>query len=277
MGIKRCPTCGSTKLLARKITGVQVESIENEFKINAEGKSYQIEIVGCAHCKANLNESQLVEMVQCKKCGKFTEPANLDANGECDVCRAIQERPDLANMSREDLIRMMLKLEKTVPPVPAPVTPITAVDTATHTTSTVAQEKMEAARNAMANVGDTFSKQIVKETQEEVTEIQQNVEQMQEAMNPPEEATTDDAAPKRKRGPRKKSDAATEEVTEEQVNESAETMSDLQEAPFPEQDETLKEVFAQQEVVIEPQPQAVAPQAAAPSMGFTMFDNEQSF
>lgn len=272
MGIKRCPTCGSTKLLARKITGVQVESIENgEYKINAEGKSYQIEIVGCAHCKANLTEAELVEAVQCKKCGKFVSSQELDANGECDVCRAIQERPDLANMSREDLIRMMLKLERTTPPVPAPVTPITA--TPVSEVSNIAQEKMEAAKNAMANVGDTFSKEIQAETS--------NFNE--EAMNPPAEPTvpdtTDDvAATKKRRGPRKKSDSVTEESTEEQVNDSVENISDLQEAPFPEQDEALKEVFNAQQEMMETQAQVAEPVAApASSVGFTMFDEEQSF
>lgn len=298
MGIKRCPKCGNTKLLARKITGVQVESLENgEFQINAEGKKHQIEIIGCAKCKAEFDESQLVEMVQCKKCGKFTEPANLDANGECDVCRALEERPDLANMSREDLIRMMLKLERTT----SNNTDITkqvntssstnGVDTGNETISTeinaVAQEKMKAAQAAIENVSNDFSKEIIEDTEKELEEIKESVDEMQNAMNPPEtESSTETEVeiekPKRGRRPRKKSDVdnqeendsnSDEELTEEQIQESADEISENQEAPFPEQDEQMQGMFNENI----PQENVENSTQQTQDSPFQMFDNEQSF
>lgn len=293
MGIKRCPKCGSVKLLAKKITGVQVESIENgEYKINAEGSKYQIEIFGCAKCKEEFDESALVEMVKCKKCGKLVEPENLDTNGECDVCRALEERPDLANMSKEDLIRMMLKLEKnTINSTQAPVT--TSVQT-THTDlnqeteqtdidkTKAAEEKMKIAQAAISNVSNEFTKEIieeakkdVQETEEMVNELQKSVDELKEAMNPPESSEEPEVEkPKRKRGPRKKNstkeseNVLSEQVSEEQVEQSANEISESQEAPFPEQDSELKEAFTESENQQDEQ---------QPQQQFQMFEEEQSF
>lgn len=298
MGIKRCPKCGNTKLLARKITGVQVESLENgEFQINAEGKKYQIEIIGCAKCKAEFDESQLVEMVQCKKCGKFTEPANLDANGECDVCRALEERPDLANMSKEDLIRMMLKLERTtsnnidttkqVNTTSSTNDMNTGNETVSTEINTVAQEKMKAAQAAIENVSNDFSKEIIEDTEKELEEIKESVDEMQNAMNPPEtenstETEVEIEKPKRGRRPRKKSDVdnqeendsnSDEELTEEQIQESADEISENQEAPFPEQDEQMQGMFNENI----PQENVENSTQQTQDSPFQMFDNEQSF
>lgn len=296
MGIKRCPKCGNTKLLARKITGVQVESLENgEFQINAEGKKYQIEIIGCAKCKADFDESQLIEMVQCKKCGKFTEPDNLDVNGECDVCRALEERPDLANMSKEDLIRMMLKLEKitsnnTDIAKQSGNTSVVIDNTNDEAVSTemnsVAQEKMKAAQAAIENVSNDFSKEIIEDTEKELEETKEIVDEMQYAMNPPEtsnENETEIEKPKRSRRPRKKSDIGNQQEednsnsdempTEEQVQESANEISENQEAPFPEQDVQMQEMFNGNI----PQENAEEPVQQPQKSPFQMFDNEQSF
>lgn len=266
MGIKRCPNCGSEKLLAKKIVGVQVESLMNgEFEIKAEGSKIQLTIVGCAKCKSDFDESALVELVKCKKCGKLTQPNDLDANGECDICRALQENPELANLSKEDILRMYLKLRETnisASPVsnvtPVPTTPIT----------NVAEEKMKAAQNAIANAGNNTTTELVKEIQEE----DENNPLMNQ-MNPPVESTeesTEEEKPKKRRGPRKKS-----ETTTENVDESINTIADFQEAPFPEQDDTLAEVFSEvQENVPLPEMIPETPQ----QQSFQMFDDsEQSF
>ena len=275
MGIKRCPKCGSVKLLAKKITGVQVESIENgEYKINAEGSKYQIEIFGCAKCKEEFDESALVEMVKCKKCGKLVEPENLDTNGECDVCRALEERPDLANMSKEDLIRMMLKLEKNTSnninvQTSAQSTQTESIQETKEDVSNKAEEKMKIAQAAISNASNDFTKEIVEEAKKETEEVE-------EIMNPPEVSEEPVAEkPKRKRGPRKKNiikepenDLAGQEVSEEQIEQSVNEISESQEAPFPEQDNELKDAFTEsvnQQMEQQPQQQ------------FQMFEEEQSF
>ena len=274
MGIKRCPKCGSVKLLAKKITGVQVESIENgEYKINAEGSKYQIEIFGCAKCKEEFDESALVEMVKCKKCGKLVKPENLDTNGECDVCRALEERPDLANMSKEDLIRMMLKLEKNTSnninvQTSAQSTQTESIQETKEDVSNKAEEKIKIAQAAISNVSNDFTKEIVEEAKKETEEVE-------EIMNPPEVSEEPVAEkPKRKRGPRKKNsikeseNVLSEQVSEEQVEQSANEISESQEAPFPEQDSELKEAFTESENQQDEQ---------QPQQQFQMFEEEQSF
>lgn len=278
MGIKRCPNCGSTRLLARKVTGVQVESTENgEFAIKAEGSKYQLEIIGCARCKTEFDESSLIEMVQCKKCGKPVSPEELDANGECEVCKALEERPDLVNMSKEDIIRMMLKLERSTDKSVPKQTEQQPTNT---TTSTTAKEKMKAAQEAITNASNEFSQEMVKEVKEELKE--ENVDDMQQAMTPPIEnegnVEQETDKPKRGRKPRKKSETVeeqtnTEEVSEEQINESANEIADSQEAPFPEQDNEMKEAFNNV-----PEQQEEVQEATVPEQSpFQMFDNEQSF
>ncbi len=292
MGIKRCPKCGNTRLLARKITGVQVESLETgEFKINAEGSKYQLEIIGCAKCKADFDESQLVEMVQCKKCGNLTEPENLDANGECDVCRVLTERPDLANMSKEDLIRMMLKLEKNTPQTASVPSTVqneqqVLINENDSLISTAAKEKMKAAQEAINNASNDFSKDIIKETEEELEDTKKRIDEIQQAMNPPveNESKVENEKPKRGR-PRKKTETVSvneenqsnsEEVSEERVEQSANEMSDFQEAPFPEQDNEMKQMFNETEMSQE-QPQENTNIPEQSSTPFQMFDEEQSF
>lgn len=253
MGIKRCPKCGSERLLARRISGVHVESLENgEYQIKAEGKNYQIEIIGCARCKSDFDESQLVEMTKCNKCGKFVTPEELDSNGNCEVCRALEERPDLVNMSKEDIIRMMLKLERsTSNNIVTTLQEQKQLDynkqeTRTESVvSSVAEEKMKAAQAAIENASNDFSKEIIQETATEQSKVN---EIKQEIMNPPEESeTTSDETEKPRRGrkPRKKDDSTTvtEEVTQEQIEQATNEMSNYQEAPFPEQDSQIKEMF----------------------------------
>lgn len=284
MAIKRCPNCSSVKLLARKITGVQVESLDNgEFKINAEGSKYQLEIIGCAHCKSEFDESALIEMIPCKKCGTLTLPENLDENGECDVCGAIQARPDLANMSKEDLIRMMLKLEKGTVTNPAPTNiPVQpeVVQETIQPISSVAEDKMKAAQEAIKNASNDFSQEIVEEAQKDLDETQKRVEELQNAMDLPVEESTTEEKPKRGR-PRKKdsADTATEEVTETQIENAVNEMSDFQEAPFPEQDAQMKEMF---ENTVQPENNvsymnATVDTGATAQTPFQMFDEEQSF
>lgn len=294
MGIKRCPKCGNARLLAKKITSVQIESLDNgEFKINAESPKYQLEIVGCAKCKAEFDESQLVEMTQCKKCGKYVNPTELDINGECEVCQALTENPDLANMSKEDVLRMYLRLQRSTSNTMEPVQPVASIQPQQAITeeipvSSVAEEKMKAAQAAINNVSNEFSQEIIKETVEEQQEVQEMVEDMQqEAMNPPviDDSAVESEKPKRGR-PRKKSDVETSEsgeVTEEQVQQSANEMADFQEAPFPEQDATMQQMFSNEPVAPQEETQVsylnatVNNGATTAQSPFQMFENEQSF
>lgn len=286
MGIKRCPKCGSERLLAKKITGVHVESLENgEYRIKAEGTNYQIEIIGCAKCKSDFDESQLVEMTSCNKCGKFVSPEELDADGKCEVCRALEERPDLASMTKEDIIRMMLKLERNtvnnvtqassanILPVPEQFDYTKQENKEETTISSVAEEKMKVAQDALNNVSNDFSKEI------------------SETMNQPEEENSveETEKPKRGRKPRKKDDVIesetteeTDEVLQEQIEQSANEISEFQEAPFPEQDSEMTQMFmneptTSQEVTPVSFMNGTADSGTTTQSPFQMFESEQAF
>lgn len=113
-GFKVCPHCGSMMFAAKIISPGAVQSLEDgTFKVVSEKKEKQVvEIVMCARCRHPVTEDDLVSGVTCKECGKVVNPNDIDANGVCDVCKAKKERADLANASTEDLIKMIINMEK---------------------------------------------------------------------------------------------------------------------------------------------------------------------
>lgn len=122
MAVKRCPNCGSDTIMAKVIYGATVQSLEDgTFKIIQQGKKFEVEPVQCMRCKSLFDKGMddLVEMQLCKTCGKPS--LDIDTNGECDICRAMKVRPELANMSTDDLIRMVLQLEKKTENIPQAV------------------------------------------------------------------------------------------------------------------------------------------------------------
>ena len=113
-GFKVCPHCGSMMFAAKIISPGAVQSLEDgTFKVVSEKKESQaIEIVMCARCRREVTEDMLVSGATCKECGKVVSPADIDDNSVCDVCKAKKERADLANASNEDLIKMIINMEK---------------------------------------------------------------------------------------------------------------------------------------------------------------------
>ena len=119
MAIKRCSKCGSDTIMAKVIYGATVQSLEDgTFKIIQQGKKFEVEPVQCMKCKTLFDNgiNDLVEMHTCKVCGKPS--LDIDENGECDICRTMKIRPELANMTTDDLIRMVLQLEKKSTDIP---------------------------------------------------------------------------------------------------------------------------------------------------------------
>ena len=119
MAVKRCPKCGSDVMMAKVVYGANVQSLEDgTFKIIQQSKKFEVEPVQCVHCKTLFDKgiNDLVEMQTCKTCGKPS--LDIDENGECDICRTMKTRPELANMSTNDLIRMVLQLEKKASEMP---------------------------------------------------------------------------------------------------------------------------------------------------------------
>jgi len=276
MAIKRCPHCGSEQFQAKIIRAAKIQSKEDgTFDVLTETQQFTLEIVKCNNCKETITNEDLVEAVPCKECGKPTAPALLDSNGVCDVCQALHVRPELANASKEDIIRMLLKMESGTTPTAQ------AIDTKlekANETSSVAQSKVEAAKQAMAAASHATtapapSPEPVKEENVEVPEQTGNTEQVKE----PAKTT------RKKRGVKKQTatDEQTEDTTDESTEAPVETPEqqpipdfmnlpvDPEQAPFPQQEEALQQAFEQPET----------PQATAPSQGegFTLFDEGSAF
>lgn len=260
---RMCPHCGSQMFMA-KITRaglVEFTTDPNEpSKILKENKDkFDIEIVGCARCKANVVESDLITSVKCKECGRTVSPMDINEEGICNVCDAVKKRTEIANASREDLIKMLLDAEKKVNPVAAKM-----------------EKQIDKAEEVAAPVDD-------------VTE---------EAPTDSVDDTTDETTEKKKptrRATRRKKDEVAEEVSTETVDaapsevaEDSLTMSienelnniaNQQEAPFPDVAMNLPEETPQ---VAEETPVTVATeqveQEEAIGADFKMFDDgEEAF
>ena len=117
--IKVCPHCGSKMFVGTITRGGAIESIIDEngdASVNvvkeSSGDKYELEGLKCCRCREEITKDDLVEGVVCKECGKIVGPDEVDENGVCEVCSAMKQRTELANASKEDIIRMLLEAEK---------------------------------------------------------------------------------------------------------------------------------------------------------------------
>lgn len=116
MGKLMCPHCKSTHFFGTISYGGAMEvsrgedgNVEfNVLKQNDKGQKYEISF--CAKCKKPLSVDQLTEGYTCKECGAVVD--EVDENGICLLCQAKKTRQDLVAMSKDDLLRMFLSLEK---------------------------------------------------------------------------------------------------------------------------------------------------------------------
>lgn len=264
---RMCPHCGG-QMFAATITRACVVEVttdaENPYKILKENKDkFDVEIVKCARCKSEVSETELVVGVQCKECGRVVGPMDVNADGICNVCEAVKQRAELANASREDLIKMLLDAEKKVNPVVAKmekqiekaeeytaapaVTSVSAKiesteETGTEETEVAEEEKPKTTRRKRRKKGDDEAEQ-VDDTATEVEEVAEN--------ESPEETT-------------------------EAINDIA----NQQEAPFPDLGDAMNPPVAEAPVIEEPVIPAPMPteqtapvEQAIGAADFNMFDD----
>ena len=223
---KLCPHCGSKMFVAAITRGCVVEVTDdtNEpFKLLKESaKGFEIEIAKCARCKHDLTLDDLTMGVSCKECGKIVGPNELNEEGICEVCVAVKQRSDIANASREDLIKMLLNAEKNSNPVAAKIEKqiqkAEAVEQQTVTTpDTVVEEPAtEEAAPATSKKPSTRKKPQNKKKADTSKEDESSTEEtVAEETTTVEEPVTE--AP----------------VTTEEVQEAADVLAGSQEAPFP--------------------------------------------
>lgn len=295
MAIKKCPHCGGVTFLAKTIRASRVESVEGSFNIIQETKKYDLDILKCDSCKENITLEDLIETVACKQCGTLTVPNNLDENGICDVCRVIEVRPDLAAASKEDLIRMLLKLEHTPKSIQKTEEKANVqveskpeeLEEELEELTEIAPVSNEKDSNVSESVKDrmAIAKAAIEAVSEESSIKEESTENKVEEKSTEDKTETPKTTTRRKRAVRKSKTSEESPVEEKEENEEANedidtpvfentNISDAsveEQAPFPKQEQVLQDMFNQQPS------QEEAP--ALPSDGFPLFNNddEQSF
>ena len=110
----KCPHCGGSqfKAVIKRAGAIQLTE-GGGATILKELEKFSYEVVGCLNpsCKKALTNADLVDDAPCTKCGTVHKSEDL-VDGLCPICHAMKDRPELAQASTEDLIRMLLEAEK---------------------------------------------------------------------------------------------------------------------------------------------------------------------
>lgn len=271
---KMCPHCGSQMFMTKIIRAGLAEftTDPNEpCKVLKESKDkFDIEIVGCARCKENVTEANLITGVKCKECGRVVGPMDINTDGICNVCEAVKQRTELANASREDLIKMLLDAEKKNNPVVAKMEKqIEKAD------ATVSEVQSVPEQNESTDINDILNAPAEEPPAEKKKTRSKSRKKKNDAVDEAATETTEEAE-------------ATEEVAEEAeqntegakeapvvAEEVVDDIANQQEAPFPDIAMNPPEEATQvsEPVVAE---QAVAQDGEQPiGADFRMFDEEE--
>ena len=265
MSIKVCPHCGSAMFVGAITRGCAIESIIDEngnpsFKVLKEssGDKYDLEILKCCRCKADISKNDLIEGVPCKECGKIVNPSDLNEDGICEVCAAVKQRAELANASREDLIMMLLNAEKQANNVTAKV-----------------EKQIKKAEKVEAKQDDS------EELKEEKPVIKKGGRRGKVKMD---ENTKPDNNEENKSDDNKvedqKQEVEEEKITDEEVSQAVDDIANQQDAPFPNIDENdnssedVASIPMNPPEPIEQQTEEQSPVVEQPQVdGFKMFDD----
>lgn len=265
----RCPECGSTEFICKIIhigraTISQDDDGINIFNVLEKSES-SVSVLGtctnpnCKHSgkEAKLKITDLVSTEKCKKCGNEYQAEDLTEDGICPVCMAM-EREDFKNASKEDLIKMILSLERGNSSVSHTEEKINNKIAKSETVMAEAEEKaIEKALTAEEKKNAILAK---------ADEAAANKESVEDGSATP--APEGDGKKKRGRSVRSKNASATVETepetqaVEENKNPDPESIPVPMEAPFPE--------FAES-----PQP-PMNPPVAPEQPVFDMFGTQES-
>lgn len=264
---KMCPHCGGQMFMVKIVRAGIAETTDDGYKILKESQDkFDVEIIGCARCRQSITETDLVEGVKCSVCGKVVTPTDINSEGVCNVCEAIKQREELANASREDLIKMLLAAEKKSNPVVAKVEKQMAKaenieDSAANTTEDTAEDTAEEV--VEANVPEKKSRTKSRKRKAEVVEESTDTNAATVEETPAEETSVEEPA-------------VEETVAEEAPVEAVEDIANQQEAPFPTVEVDIPEVSEQTMV---PDTTLVTEESnsdeQAIGTGFQMFDDSE--
>lgn len=261
---KLCPHCGSKMFVAAITRGCVVEVTDdaNEpFKLLKESsKGFEIEIAKCARCKHDLTLDDLTVGVPCKECGKIVSPNELNEEGVCEVCVAVKQRSDIANASREDLIKMLLNAEKNNNPVAA------KVEKQIQKAEAVEQQTAAAPEDTV--VEEPATEETAPATGKKTTSTRKKPQNKKKADTPKEDETSTEETVAEETTAVETSVTETP-VTTEEVQEAADALAGSQEAPFPD----VMDVMNPPVETPAPAVEAAQPEQAV-GAGFEMFPND---
>lgn len=233
MGIKVCPHCGASMFAAEIIRGAVVQSTENGFNIlkeNRDKTKYDLKIVMCGRCRKEVKESELIEGVKCSCCGNFVSESEI-IDGKCEVCRAKENDPEIANASEEDLIRMALDLKKQIAMLKAGNT-----DTPVASSEPVKEALAEESEEVQAEEEKPIEKKKKRVSRKKTVKEESSDEEEQiKEDNTPEEVKDEEKEPESVQEEKEDTaDTVTEETAEQEAaSEEVDSLADSQEAPFP--------------------------------------------
>lgn len=244
---KVCPHCGG-KMFAASITRgciVEVNS-DDTYNILRESKDkYEVEIIKCARCHADITIKDLTVGVQCTKCGRTVNANDVDENGVCSVCNAYEAEPELANASKEDIVKMLLELRKNSAPMTASIEKqnekaeeiAAKIQTSTQSTSDVDDDNGETETSVEGESTDTETEKPKRKRRRKAT----SADNADESIDADDTNKNDDSTDTE--------GTTTNEVAIE-TNETVEAVNDIanqQEAPFP-------DISLEDTVTVEPAP-----------------------
>jgi hypothetical protein len=203
---KVCPKCGGKKIMgfiARPcFVSVKFDTSTNKdvFELIEEDNTpsrIQYDTIKCAECGEKVKPNVLkINMVKCSKCGKDVPASYVNDEGICYSCIAMDNAPDIANASREELLMMLIQSRmntETVNAQPETVQntdndqPVENENTETNGDEETQKKRRVRRKSAKAendNVNENNNQVAAETTQENETDI---------GMNPPEEPSSDEA------------------------------------------------------------------------------------
>lgn len=192
---KHCPKCQATQFKAKVIRPGIIEFDEaGSAVLIKEVPNFVVEVVSCYKCKEPLtNEDLLPDTVSCSVCGKPVVKEEL-IDGMCPVCDAMKNRADLSSASPEDLVKMILDLEKATVgnKIEKKLENSTATDTAVGEKNVAAEDKTaeeakkaETARKA-AETKKANAEKKKKEAEDAARLAQQQANQSQQQQQAPQ-------------------------------------------------------------------------------------------
>lgn len=194
---KVCPKCGSKRImgfiarpcfLSVKFDNVANKNVFESLEEDNNPNRIQYDTIKCADCGEKIKPNMLkMDTVKCKSCGQEVPASYVNDEGICYTCVAMKDAPDIASMSKEELLMLVMRSrmnQNTVQAEPQPVQ-----DAQEDDANDDRPKRKRTVRRKSAKTGDDMNDDTGESEQEESDDAQQGEEPL---MNPPESVAADD-------------------------------------------------------------------------------------